>query len=269
MCACQFRSNQLLCYLFCVVIGGGVFPVFGAEPKYEGKSLTAWLKLYQQADADSANERQSAKAVCAIGTNALSQLVKWVASGDLDEESQANNGYQILGPAAEPAVPSLAKLLRSTNEVTSLMAGQCLGHIGAPALPALMAGLTDPIYRVSTDAALSIVDLGTNAAPAIPIFIQQLGHPNHFYRERAADALGKLHIEPDTVVPALARLLQDNSQAARYLALSGLENFESRARPVAPAITVLLTDPEDGIRTAATNALLKIAPEMLTNAPAK
>jgi len=129
--------------------------------------------------------------------------------------------------------------------------------------------LTDPIYRVSTDAALSIVDLGTNAAPAIPIFIQQLGHPNHFYRERAADALGKLHIEPDTVVPALARLLQDNSQAARYLALSGLENFESRARPVAPAITVLLTDPEDGIRTAATNALLKIAPEMLTNAPAK
>lgn len=134
-------------------------------------------------------------------------------------------------------------------------------------MPELLAGLTNRHFRVATDAALGIVELGTNATPAVPILLRHLEHPNHFYRERAADALGSLHIEPDIVIPALTRLLEDDSQAARYLALQGLGNFESRTRPAAPAIIALLADHEDAVREAATNALRRIALEVLTNAP--
>ena len=263
----QFRNSKLLRFLLCAVMSGGVFTAWSAEPEYGGKSLTDWLKLYQKADEGTSDERQATAAVRSIGTNALPQLVKWVASDDLDEQFQAKNGFQILGAAAGSAAPSLGKMLTSTNEVISVMAGQCLGDIGAPALPELLAGLTNRHFRVATAAALAIVELGTNASPAVPIFLQHLKHPNHFYRERAADALGKLHIEPDTVVPALMRLLQDDSKTARYFAISGLENFQSRACPAVPAITAVLMDPDEGLREAATNALRKIAPEVITNAP--
>lgn len=262
-----FRNSKFLCFLLCTSISGDVFPTWSAEPEYGGKSLTEWLHLYQKADENTSDERQAVAAVRTIGTNGLSQLVKWVASGDLDEQFQAKNGFQILGAAAGSAAPSLGMMLTNTNEVISFMAGQCLGHIGAPALPELLAGLTNRHFKVGTTAALAIVELGTNASPAVPIFLRHLQHPNHFYRERAADALGNLHIEPELVVPALTKLLQDDSKAARYLAISGLENFQSRARTAVPAITAILTDPDEGLREAAINALRKIAPEAITGTP--
>src|SRR2546430_5386123 len=269
MWAHRSGNSKFLCFLLCVVIGSGAFPALSAEPKHGDKSLTEWLQIYQKAAEGTSDERQAVAAVRTIGTNALPYLTKWIASEDLDQQLKAKDGFQILGPVGESAVPSLGKMLTSTNEAISFIAGQCLGHIGAPALPELLAGLTNRHFRVGTAAALAIVDLGTNASSAVPIFLRHLEHPNHFYRERAADALGKLHIEPETVVPALIRLLEDNSKAARYFAISGLENFQARARPAVPAITVILTDPDEGLREAATNALRQIAPEVLTNKPSQ
>jgi len=265
MWAHEFRNSKLLCFLLCAVIGSGAFPASSAEPKHGDKSLTEWLQIYQKAAEGTSDERQAVAAVRTMGTNALPHLTKWIVSEDLDQQFKAKDGFQILGPVGVSAVPSLGKMLTSTNEAISFIAGQCLGHIGAPALPELLARLTNRHFRVGTAAALAIVDLGTNASPAVPIFLRHLEHPNHFYRERAADALGKLHIEPETVVPALIRLLQDNSKAARHFAISGLENFQALARPAVPAITAIFTDPDEGLREAATNALRKIAPEVLTN----
>lgn len=267
MSARQIRIVKSLCALCCAF--GVVFPAWTAEPKYEGKSLRDWLKLYQNSDNGSSDEQKAAAAIRSIGTNSLPVLINWVESNDSDEQFLAKNGFQILGTAAQPAVQPLGKMLVSTNQVISLIAGECLGHIGAPALPELLAGLTNRQFRVGTAAALAIVELGTNASPAIPILLRHLQHPNHFYRERAADALGNLGIEPETVIPALARLLKDDSKAARYLALRGLENFESRARPAVPTITDLLADPEESIRETATNVLRKIAPETLKNTPSR
>ena len=267
MWAPQFKNSRLLFFLCCAVIGGCVFPASSAEPKHGGKSLTEWLQLYQKADEGTSEERQAGMAVRTIGTNALPYLTEWIVSEDLEKQFKAKDGFQILGAAAAPAIPSLGKMLTSTNEVVSFVAAQSLGHIGAPALPELLAGLTNRHFKVGTASALAIADLGTNALPAIPIFLRHLEHPNHFYRERAADALGNLHIEPETVVPALTKLLQDDSKAARYLAISGLENFQALARPAVPAITAILTDPDEGLREAATNALRRIAPEVIRNAP--
>src|SRR5438067_887588 len=135
MWAPQFKNTRLLCFLFCAVIGGCVFPAWSAEPRYRGKSLTKWLQLYQKADKGTSEERQAGMAVRTIGTNALPYLTEWIVSEDLEKQFKAKDGFQILGSAAAPAIPSLGKMLTSTNEVVSFEATQSLGHIGAPALP--------------------------------------------------------------------------------------------------------------------------------------
>lgn len=97
---------------------------------------------------------------------------------------------------------------------------------------------------------------------------EELRHPNHFYRERAADALGGLHIDPEVVVPALTNLVQDSSPAARFIAIMALGRFGPAARPAAPLILETLKTRED-LQWVSKNALREIAPEMLTNGPAR
>jgi len=240
-------------------------PAHSAEPKYQGQSLTKWLGNYSRAEADSPQEKRASEAVRAIGTNAIPHLLRMLTSDDLQLQMDAKNGFTILGPTAAPAVPALAKLLASTNEVNLFMAAQTLGEIGAPALPVLMETLTNRHYKVATQAYLAIGALSTNARPAIPILLRDLQLQNHFYRERAADTLGSLHIEPEMVVPALINLLTDPSLAARHLAIQSLGQFGPTARSAVPAISPFLTD-ADLSYTAAT-ALHEIAPETFTNAP--
>jgi HEAT repeat protein len=237
-----------------------------AEPTYQSKSLSQWLKLYEKATPESPNEKRAKEAVRAIGTNAPPYLAQMLTNDDLNIQWAAVNAFEILGPLGAPAIPRLNELLTGTNQLLGTLAGTSLGHIGAPALPVLLAGLTNRHYRVVTDAALAIVELGTNASPAIPIFLRDLQSPNHFVRERAADALGNLQLEPDLVVPALTNLLTDASHAARFLAMKGLGQFGPAARSAVPAIRPLLTDLD--LKEAATDALRQIAPEILTNTPA-
>jgi HEAT repeat protein len=259
----RLRTSSALCFL-AFTLGFAR----GAEPTYEHQPLSTWLKAFEDAQSDSADERRAKDAVRAIGTNAVPHLLQMLTEDDINIQQRAVKGFEILGPIAAPAVPQLSNLITGTNDVIGILAGNSLGNIGAPALPALMAALTNRHYTVVTRAALSIVDLGTNASPAIPIFLRHLQSPNHFVRERAADALGSLHIEPAVVIPALTNLFGDLSQAAVCISLNSLGQFESVARPVAPAILAMLQDPNENVRMAATNALMKVAPDLLTNTPA-
>jgi HEAT repeat protein len=245
------------------------FAAPNSEPVYQRKPLSAWLKLYKNAAADSPAEESAEQAVRSIGTNAAPHLVRMLTNEDLDIQSTAVNGFKILGPLGAPAVPALATLLAGPNALQAHLAASSLGHIGTPALPVLLAGLTNRHYRISTDAALAIAGLGTNAAPAIPILLHDLQQPDHLLRERAADTLGTLRIEPELVVPALTNVLDDPSPSARYLALSSLGRFESAARPALPIVCKLLDDQDEVIRKAATNAVRQIAPEVLSNPTAQ
>jgi HEAT repeat protein len=232
----------------------------GAEPSYENKTLTQWLKVYEEADTGGAEEKHSMLAIRTIGTNAVPYLVKMLTTDDWNVQQSADRGFDILGPLGAPAVPALSNLLSATNEVVHILAAQSLGHIGAPALPALMFALTNSSHKIATAGALAIVDLGTNAAPAVPVFLRYLQSRNHRVRELAADALGDLHIEPQIVVPALTRLLYDPSPAARFIAIRSLGQFQTNAQSAIVELQPLLSDPDDGIRQATTNALKEISP---------
>jgi HEAT repeat protein len=246
--------------LWVIVAGFGLLGC-STQPRHEGRTLKQWLMVYHEADDDSPEEQQAIAAVRRMGTNAIPYLTKWITDEDWRIYQTAVHMFKVLGPEAAMAVPNLERMLMGTNELVATLAGSALGNIGQPALPVLMAALTNRQFRVVTDAALALVELGTNARPAVPILLAQLEHPHWAYRQWAANVLGLLAIEPDTVVPALARLLRDNYRPIRFTALSGLKQFGSQARPAVPVISRLLVDLDENLRKDATNTLRQIAPE--------
>ena len=253
----QISSCSRAC-LLCLWVGGATVAQ-GAEPVYQERPLSQWLILYDKANEGSPEEAQASAAVRAVGSNAVPYLLKWMADNESALQLPAADAFKILKTNAAGAVPELASMLTGTNQLTATLAGSALGHIGAPALPVLLTGLTHRRFRVGVDAGQALVELGTNARPAIPILLRDLEHPNHFYRERAANILGQLHLEPATVVPALTSALDDESGAARFLAISGLANFGTNAQSAVPALARFLTNVDSGVRRTTTNALRQIS----------
>lgn len=243
------------------------------EPRFASATLTELLLQYEQAEPGSAEEQRSADAIRAIGTNALPFLVEKLAIDDLILQSQAKNGFQILGPAAAPAIPSLTRLLYDTNEVISLFAAQSLAPIGPAAVPVLVEAFQKRKnryeYVVGTHAAMALWELGTNAQPAIPILLEDLHHRAAPIRQRAADTLGNLAIDGDRVIPALTNLItHDLSTPVCFTAIAALKQYGPNARAAAvPTLLPLLEDPQ--FMSSVSNALFEIAPDVLTNAPAK
>ncbi len=70
-------------------------------------------------------------------------------------------------------------------------------------------------------------------------------------------------MEPEVVVPVLASALQSPDCRLRQCAAHGLGDFGEKAKAAVPALLEALDDPWLKGRLFATNALVKIAPEVL------
>ena len=154
------------CGLGVVVIGGILLGSRGpAEPTHEGKRLSAWLDelsamtFPRECDPDT----KPAQAVRAMGTNAIPWLLhelsaeggalKWRLNRLLGHQKfikyrfedsntrlrRACMGFAALGPMAEPAIPSLLKLVEDKPGYVP----SALAYIGPPAIPALQQCLTN------------------------------------------------------------------------------------------------------------------------------
>ena len=124
-------------------------------------------------------------------------------------------------------------------------------------------------FRLRPQAALSLAGLGTNAGPAVPILIGYLRERNENLARFSAMTLGHLRPQPDLVVPAMIDALQDSRPSSRRVAAEALGQYGDQARPAVPALLDALNDMDKLTCKATTNALRVIAPETLTNAPAK
>jgi hypothetical protein len=156
--------------VLCLTVGGS-----DDGPRYEGKSLKIWLRVY--ADSYESGHEESGKnavsAIRAIGTNALPTLLKMVAHEapkwnysvlslsthgprrftDWWEQRLAVYeqqrllavyGFGVLSTNAGPAIPELVRLL-DHNNFSELMVGPkgALIAIGAPAFPDLLRTAAD------------------------------------------------------------------------------------------------------------------------------
>ncbi|HEX5218829.1 MAG TPA: HEAT repeat domain-containing protein [Verrucomicrobiae bacterium] len=85
----------------------------------------------------------------------------------------------------------------------------------------------------------------------------------------AAVALSQLPSRHESVVPALTSTWNDPRTTVRFGFIRTLAWHTPRSEVVLPVLTIALNDPNPDVRREATNAILQIAPEILTNVPAK
>ena len=237
------------------------------EPSYQGRSLSSWVAEIRKNSDEGLSDERAVNALRAIGTNALPYLLKWIQEDAPPRKVQlfeavnrplawANPNWKVtprewrhcmdaiaaftaLGPGARAAIPDLTKFMNDqSGSAIPETAAIVMPYLGQEALPPLLLFLTNQTRSQSARnlALLNMHQLGTNATPAVPAIIQCLADTNDLLAENAVRTLLKIRTPSPEIAAGLRKVL---------------------------------TDPRPKVRTAATNALRKIAPEALTNAPPK
>jgi HEAT repeat protein len=150
-------------------------------------------------------------------------------------------------------------------------ATRALAYIGKDGLPPILEALDDkqsPNRHAAATYLCQMYNLGTNATPAVPRVVALLSDPDAAIAGFAADVLGKWQLEPGIVVPALAKSAQQPKENIflRNCSIISLGYFKQRARPAVPVLLEAVKDENEVIRSAAVNALRRIAPEVLAYA---
>jgi HEAT repeat protein len=234
------------------------------EPKYQGKTLSAWLK---QMDAESEATRDEAQqAIRAIGAEALPVLFAKLRSPGAttsqqgtasEQQAAAISAFQTLGKKAAPAIPELIELMRQDADLAP-MAVLALVGIGEPAVAPLTETLDKDSDRLRVHAAGALWSLKAEAQLVMPPLLKGLKAKEDDVRAYAAVYLAGLSQSPDKIVPALVENLADAKPAVRAATAQALAKIGKAAKAAIPALQKLQEDPDEAVRKEAQNALKRI-----------
>jgi hypothetical protein len=289
----------------CVLTGIGVVAFWPGEkePQYNGKTLTEWLTYRWKAQTDQ-EAWEAQDAVRHIGTNALPWLVKWM-SYQPPAWKQKMSHWKILQVVPEPLLyrffrqefqrywlwdafitlapkcnevfPELIRVVDRWPDSPWERALGTLSSLGTNGLVALhdiatngtrvadvrcgAMGEIGSMFNQSRHRTPAELDLYKNLV--VPDLMRCLDEPEIAWG--AARALGNAQLAPEVVVPALTNAMRFNDMLTRVIVAETLGRFREQARAAIPVLVPVLNDSDDRIRLAATNALMRIAPEVLTN----
>jgi HEAT repeat protein len=286
------KRGILLAVLFVALLGGLVWVLSRpAEPIYQGKPLSAWLKEID-VDAYPVDTNQAAfVAFREMGTNAIPALLKIIQSGDprfqrmilklnrmqslvqfplLDESRQREAAFFALyamGAQAKPAFPALTnRLVHSDTYAFSAIA---LAGMGSEALPPLFAALTNQDEFIRRSAANGLSWEQSDLNLVVPALIARLNDPDRSVHLTAVESLGKLHAEPGLAVPALMKDYPGNDRQLRIQIFIAIRQFQTNASAAAPMLLEALSDSDEAVRTFAASALKQIDPAAAAKAGVK
>jgi HEAT repeat protein len=249
------------------------------EPVYQGRTLTQWTRDIDPHYAVAVgHEPPEWIAIRTMGSNAIPTLLKWMAQKDPPEPQKPNLApcytvvrseravlaFHILGEAAGPAIPELTRLAITTRDPER--ADRCinaLAAIGPESLPSFIEILTNGTYRARFSALEWFPALHVDNTPAMAGMINCLTHKNENLGFRAAQTLSESAIPEPILVPALTNALTTASPGGRARIYRCLCWLRVPARAAAPAIRAGLSDRNGEVRTNATYAAQRIAPELL------
>jgi HEAT repeat protein len=126
------------------------------------------------------------------------------------------------------------------------------------------------LYRQRYRAACSVRAFritGTNAACAIPAVAQLLG--DRYPTQVKVEAIIILSDIGQAALPAIRQAMRSTDVLVRGLAVHATGRLGTNAAPAIPDVVAALSDPDISVRTTATNVLQTLAPDALTNVPAK
>jgi hypothetical protein len=183
---------------------------------------------------------------------------------------QAVLGFEALGTNAVSAIPRL--LLLATNQIhdeVPVWATRALASTGPTAFPQLLQIITNRHAMGRLFALIPLPTFGSNALPAVPALLQCVDDPDSAVSFGAMQALCKMSLPTNTALVTFSMCLKANYPWAKGGAAQALGRLGPLASSAAPALQALLTNNDSYVRIQCTNALLKIAPDLLTNAPAQ
>lgn len=279
-----------------------------AEPTYKGKTMAQWAEQYER-DGTPEEAQQARAAIRAMCTNDIPALLAAIAYDDTPRKRRINAlvgwlprpiqnrlapmafadrkvtkaetaaaALRALGPSAAPAIPGLVTLMAATNANVSYRAIYTLSRLGTNGLTVLLAAAANPAYsrRIGAVQAMGhMAYLGTNVTPALPVLLQCAQDQDRILSRIAVTALAQLAADTtatlpmNSILPAVCATLTDPDPFTRGYGIDLLLQIGPPARHAAPALLNAFQDPDDHVRRKATNALRRIAPDLLTNAPAQ
>ena len=278
---CGVRENEFtlkkslrigLCGLLAgIVIAGIAFYLRPpSEPVYQGKRLNTWGTL--RYTGNRAEQVQAHHALLQIGPKALPFLLAEIRARDSRllkinkapakevRQRQALAIFQILGPVAKPAIPSLLGLLAQTE--MDGVAAEALAAIGPEGVAALARTLDSQNKWARFLAVRALRKTGGASVPiAGPALLRSLKDSAPEVRADAALSLSRLHFNPPATIPALLPNLGDTSAWVRTLTASALGSYGPDAKAAVPSLLKLLNDSDAEVAAAAQGALSRIAPE--------
>lgn len=257
---------------------------------YQGKPVKAWL--FQLRGADPKRNAEAEAALDALGTNAIPELIRlvrakdagwriliWGHAAQLPPRVRARILWRIgptnacvirpmaaqalkrLGPAAAPAVPALAQMLRQgSSPYEQQEAAQTLAQIGAPALAALADITAHEKGGAGNAAALALVSRypwprrsGT-AGGKVP------EDPTASARQQAVETIGASDRADDWAAKVLARAVVDPAPNVRLAALKALARADRNPRAALPQLMGCAYDESPVIRECSARILGHLKP---------
>jgi HEAT repeat protein len=279
------RTKSLVIGL-AILIGFGVWLILlrTGEPRYQGRTLTGWLKQYSRASLDETNSlAQAQEAIRAIGPEKSVPILlkllrtkdgridKWVLENserfnleflhwqtELDCELEGVAGFEVLGSNAAPAVGELVRLLDDKDR--AFTAARCLDDIGRPAESAIRQCLTNANPQVREWGVTALA----GATDDVEVYISEikgcLKDPEAFVRLGTVRAIGSQENAPDLAVPILIGALNDHDAHVSAQAADSLGGFGTNSVGAISALTNQIGQGEQTRSRAAMNALTAIAP---------
>jgi len=302
------RWRKLLILLAaCAVVLATVLALIPREPKYDGRTLSEWIKESAPRKSPDPETTRAIDAVRHIGTNGLPWLLKWISMTEPPawkinlttantrlpqwlrlrvlprllglnsynyHRRLALDGFLILGPDAAPAVPELLRIVAESRNGVSPASGVLEGFGTATVLPYALSALTNRAASIElrVAAAMWVNRAAPNleAETATSVLIQCVREKNPNFAQVAAVTLAFRGAEPGLVIPYLTNCLSDPKSYIRANSASALRGYHQNGSNAVPALVKALSDTDLFVRESAADSLFEIDPAALEKAaPAK
>jgi HEAT repeat protein len=148
-------------------------------------------------------------AVASAEAAEVRDLMKKLASKDVEQRREAAKDLGELGSEARDAVPALKKALRDSDLFVRRFSVEALGKIGPDAkaaIPEVALAMNDEKKEVALAAAEGLGKMGPDAVKALTVAVKD-ANKDPLVRKKAALSLGNMGLQARGAVPALADVL--------------------------------------------------------------
>jgi len=205
--------------------------------------------------------REPAAAEPGAEPRSLAELERLLDAEDAVVRRSAAREIGLHGPAAKPALPKLVALLTDPDPKVRFAVVDAIAKTG----PDGAATLTNALSRVASERrpwlASALWRMGKTAVPAL---VAGLGAEDRETRAAAAEGIALLGAAAEAALPALVAGLADESGRVRRKCVEAIGAIGAGALPAVPDLVRILEDPESRARREAARALGRIVLDLPT-----